>query len=165
MFPIEIAHVHPRQIPRIVFDPQPLLQGAGPWTQDVIPVADLMEMNAVSLNQARNGGQEVQEELFDTRRISKWLFSPGRTFTPSLQRCLAQCRVLREVIYTSNLQRQPSFQFWQGQNRATLGVVRTLLVGVRERGARKEMHRSHHGSDQPFAMPAEVRLTARPMVD
>src|SRR5215468_9281863 len=130
MFPIEIAHVHPREIPRIVFDPQPLLKGAGPWTQDVIPVADLMEMNAVSLNQAWNGGQEVQEELFGARRIPKWLFSSGHAFTPSLQRRLAQRRVLGDVIHAGNLQRQPSFQFWQGQNRATLGVVRTPFVGV-----------------------------------
>jgi len=111
MLAVEIADIYAREIPRIVFDPQPLLQAAGPRAQDVVPVANLMEMNAVSLDQTRNGGQEIQEKLFGARRISKWLFSPGHTFLPSLQRCLAQCRVLSEVIYASNLQRQPSLQF------------------------------------------------------
>jgi len=42
-----IANIHPRQISRIVFDQEWLLQPPRPWTQDVVPVANLMKMNAI----------------------------------------------------------------------------------------------------------------------
>jgi hypothetical protein len=56
-----ISNVDARQISRIVFHPQPFLQRAGPRAQNVTPVANLVKVNAIPLNQAGDGGQEIQK--------------------------------------------------------------------------------------------------------
>src|SRR5215831_6880562 len=105
MLAVRISDVDARKIPRIIFHPQGLLQPSSPWAQDIIPVTNLVKVNAISLNDARLGGQEIQEECFGTGRIAERLLSFGDAFSPSLQRRLAERRMDGEMINACDLQR------------------------------------------------------------
>src|SRR6516164_5646026 len=161
MLSIRIPNIDSRKIPGVVFDKQRLLQTPSPGAQDVIPVTNLMKVNAISLDYPRRGRQEVLKKLFGTYGNPQRLLAPGHAILPRAQRRLSQCRMYREMVNAGDLQRQPTLKLGQSQGRSAPGIVSRLLLHIGVRRAGKQMSRAHHGSDEPFDVPSKMRLRRR----
>jgi hypothetical protein len=63
MATIGVTHKKAREIAGVVFYEEGLFQTPGLWAQNVVPIANVVEVNPVPLYLSWDSGQEVEEEL------------------------------------------------------------------------------------------------------
>ena len=89
MFAAGISHVNAGKVSRIVLDQQRFFEPACPGTQDTAPIAKIVEVDAVPLDDARDCGQKIQKELIGIHGMPKRLLSLFQTFLPGRQVCMS----------------------------------------------------------------------------
>ena len=126
-----VLHIDPRQVTGIVLDQERLLQPSRPWAEHIVPVTNVVKVNAVSTNLSRDGRKEAEKKLRFVEGIAWWcgclsIRLPGR------KRSLPESGMDREMVNGGDLEREPAFEFGQCQQGTLFGGIGALLADIRK---------------------------------
>src|ERR1700739_1447202 len=79
----------------VILDQEWFLQSSRPGTENVVPVADVVKVNAVSPNLSRDRRQEAEKNL---RFVEGIAGANSCSFLPSCKRSLPESRMNREMV-------------------------------------------------------------------
>ena len=157
--PLPDPHEDQREVARIVLDREFFRAASHVPAQFVRPIADVVEMQSVSLQNALLGGEKIDQEPPGIVGHSHRDLSDARL--PSRHRRRFERPVDPGVIGAHDFQGEIGFQLAQGHHRLRLRIEIAALADARKMRPRKEMHRPHHRADQPLDMAAEAGRSRR----
>src|SRR3954453_19260224 len=136
VFAVLIPEINTRQVAWVIPDQISLIGPSGQRTEDVVPIMNVKDANAVSADPPAFAGQKIEQKSGRVLWVADSCGTTCESFFPRLFGRLAQSRMYGLVINAEDLEREPALQFLHRHDSAAFRIVLVLLGNIRERGAR-----------------------------
>ena len=147
-----------REVAGIVADDHLSVPATNITREGVGPVAQVEQMDSVTTYLPLLTWQETHPKRLHVEGDVAGHFA-GERF-PLGGRCAAKAR-MNAVVVATDFQGKPSIELSQGHRRHGFRVIAAFGRDRRLSCSRQEMHRAHHGPDQPLDMSTKVRASRR----
>ena len=141
------------EVTRIVEHAQLAVLPTRPEAQDIVPIAQAEEMDAIAAHHAFRARQEVDPEPLRIVRPAQKCLAPPIGLVPGRNWRNPERAVPFSMI-AGDFQRQPVLQLVERHRRLAHGIVVATVLDAAEGRSRQQVDRPHHCADQPLDVTA-----------